>query len=40
VRWIDMSEETMAITPVEKWKPKAMIIGGLLGAMVGVADAY
>jgi high-affinity Fe2+/Pb2+ permease len=35
-----MSEETMAITPVEKWKPKAMIIGGILGAMVGVAAAY
>ena len=30
----------MAITPVEKWRPRVMIIGGVLGALVGVAAAY
>lgn len=35
-----MSEKTMAITTGEKWKPRLMIIGGVLGALVGVAAAY
>jgi hypothetical protein len=35
-----MSEETMEITTVENWKPKALIIGGVIGAAVGVTAAY
>lgn len=35
-----MSEETMEITTVGNWKPKALIIGGVIGAAVGVAAAY
>ena len=35
-----MSEETMEITTVDNWKPKMLIVGGVLGAAVGVAAAY
>jgi hypothetical protein len=35
-----MSKETMEITPVENWKPRILMVGGVLGALVGVAAAY
>jgi len=35
-----MSEETMEITTVENWKPRVLIIGGVIGALVGVAAVY
>ncbi len=35
-----MSKETLEITPVENWKPRVLLIGGVLGALVGVAAAY
>jgi hypothetical protein len=35
-----MSKETMEITPVENWKPRVLMMGGILGALVGVAAAY
>jgi gas vesicle protein len=35
-----MSEETMEITQVGNWKPKVLILGGLIGATVGLAAAY
>jgi CBS-domain-containing membrane protein len=35
-----MSKETMEITPVENWRPRVLIVGGVLGALVGVAAAY
>jgi hypothetical protein len=35
-----MSEEMMEITTVENWRPRVLIIGGVLGALVGVAAAY
>jgi len=35
-----MNEETMEITPVENWRPRILVIGGVLGALVGVAAAY
>ena len=35
-----MSEQSMEITTTENWKPKAMIIGGIIGAAVGMTAAY
>jgi hypothetical protein len=35
-----MSEETKSITTAENWKPKYLIIGGAVGALVGLAAAY
>jgi len=35
-----MSEQTTEITTVENWKPKVLVVGGVLGAAVGVAAAY
>ena len=35
-----MSEQTTEITTVDNWKPKVLIIGGVIGAAVGVAAAY
>jgi hypothetical protein len=34
------STETMEITTTANWKPKVLIIGGVAGALVGVAAAY
>lgn len=34
-----MSEE-IRIKQQENWKPKALIIGGVLGALVGLSAAY
>jgi hypothetical protein len=35
-----MSDETKEITTTDNWKPKALLIGGVAGAAVGVAAAY
>jgi high-affinity Fe2+/Pb2+ permease len=35
-----MGNETMEITTVDNWKPKALVIGGVIGAVVGIAAAY
>jgi hypothetical protein len=35
-----MGEESMEITTTDNWKPKALLIGGVAGAAVGVAAAY
>ncbi len=35
-----MGNETTEITTTDNWKPKALLIGGVLGAAVGVAAAY
>ncbi len=35
-----MGNETMEITTTDNWKPKALLIGGVVGAAVGVAAAY
>jgi len=37
-----MATEQMSITDdqVENWKPKVLLIGGVLGALVGVAASY
>lgn len=35
-----MSEEKTEIIPAESWKPRVMVIGGVIGAVVGVAAAY
>jgi hypothetical protein len=35
-----MSEETTEIVPLDNWKPKALVIGGVIGAAVGVAATY
>jgi hypothetical protein len=35
-----MSEESMEITTTSDWRPKALIIGGAIGAIVGVGAAY
>jgi hypothetical protein len=35
-----MSEQSTEITTVDNWKPRVLIIGGVLGAAVGVASAY
>ncbi len=33
-------EETNAIVETADWKPKALIIGALIGALVGLGAAY
>ncbi len=35
-----MANETTEITTTDNWKPKALLIGGVVGAAVGVAAAY
>ncbi len=35
-----MGKETKAITTTDNWGPKALVIGGAIGAAVGVAAAY
>lgn len=35
-----MSEETKALAATDNWRSRALIIGGVLGALVGVAAAY
>jgi len=35
-----MSEEKMEIISAGDWKPKALVIGGVIGAIVGVAATY
>jgi len=35
-----MENEKIEITTVENWKPKVLAIGGVVGALVGVAAAY
>ena len=35
-----MGNETMEITTTDNWKPKALLIGGVVGAAVGAAAAY
>ncbi len=35
-----MSEESMEITTIQNWKPKVLVIGGVIGAAVGVTAAY
>ena len=35
-----MGNETMEITTTDNWRPKALLIGGVVGAAVGVAAAY
>lgn len=32
-----MSEKTSEIVPAQNWKPKALLIGGIIGAVVGMA---
>lgn len=33
-------EETTEIMPLSNWKPKALAIGAVLGALVGLGAAY
>jgi len=35
-----MSEQTSQITTVDNWKPKVLVIGGVIGAAVGITAAY
>ena len=35
-----MGNESMEITTTDNWKPKALVIGGVVGAAVGIAAAY
>jgi hypothetical protein len=35
-----MSEETREITTVGNWKPKVLLLGGIIGAVVGIIAAY
>jgi len=35
-----MDSQTTEITTVDDWTPKALLIGGVIGAVVGVAAAY
>jgi hypothetical protein len=35
-----MDEENTEIVVVNNWKPKALIIGGVIGAAIGVSAAY
>jgi len=35
-----MSDKNMEITTVENWRPKVLIIGGVIGTLVGLAAAY
>lgn len=35
-----MDDTALDITEVENWKPKILLVGGVLGALVGIAAAY
>ena len=35
-----MSEETLEITAAANWKTKVLLVGGVIGAVVGIAAAY
>jgi hypothetical protein len=35
-----MGKEAMEITTTDNWKPKALVIGSVIGAVVGAAAAY
>jgi high-affinity Fe2+/Pb2+ permease len=35
-----MSQQTSQITTIDNWKPKVLIIGGVIGAAVGITAAY
>jgi hypothetical protein len=35
-----MDNETMEITTLDSWKPKALAIGGVVGAAIGIAAVY
>jgi len=35
-----MGNESLEITTTDNWKPKALVIGGVIGAAVGIAAAY
>lgn len=38
-----MAENELTVTkdvPVDNWKPKLIILGGLIGGLVGVGSAY
>jgi hypothetical protein len=35
-----MEETALQKTISQSWKPKALIVGGILGALIGVAAAY
>lgn len=35
-----MGKEEKEIVPVKDWKPKALVIGGVIGAAVGIAATY
>lgn len=35
-----MDSETMEITTLDSWKPKALAIGGVVGAAIGIAAVY
>jgi high-affinity Fe2+/Pb2+ permease len=35
-----MGNESMEITTTDNWKPRALVIGGVVGAAVGIAAAY
>jgi hypothetical protein len=35
-----MSNEKNEITTIGNWKPKALVFGGVIGAVVGIAAAY
>lgn len=35
-----MTEETLEITTVSNWKAKMLLVGGVIGAAVGIAAAY
>ena len=33
-------EEELEIVPVDNWKPKVLVIGGLVGLLTGLLGAY
>lgn len=35
-----MGEESLEIMVKPNWKPKALLVGGVIGALVGVAAVY
>ena len=35
-----MGEESLEITAGQNWKAKALLVGGVIGALVGIAAAY
>ena len=35
-----MSEQERDIVEYENWKPRVLIIGGMIGALIGVGAAY